>query len=212
MAIGGRVELEGMKDLRARIAQLGVNIKDVRRPSKNVGEMMLASTHQRMARGLDVHGQRLKSDRASRQGHQPLRGLADSVHYAVDQEGLALFSSDIRAGVHFRGDTIVPKRARFLTIPLRARGGESAGGAGLIANRTGRRARHYKNTFFLRKNGKLLLMQRTPGGALRALFLLVKKVKLKKNEWLGWSREDLNRTEEIYAKHLDTFESKGGAR
>lgn len=206
----------GFRDVQARIARLGLNTQDLRRPNANVAKYLVVSNKMRLDRGVDVHGRPLKSKLSKRLGVQPLGGAhrtpGKSIRSEIEGQDVNLFSTWIGAGVAYRGDVIRPKLKKYLTIPLRARGGEyssSDRGVSVVGNRTGRRALHYKNTFFIRRNGKLLLMQKQPDGALRALFLLVKSTKYPKNEWLGASSEDLDYAVKVYSKHLDTFEGNG---
>ncbi len=218
--IKGYVEVSGLKDIQERVARLGVRAQDLRRPNAFIGAQLVLNNRRRLDAGVDVHGMPLRSKLSARMGLKPLGGAAGlfgrSVHWEIEGRDLNLFSTFIGAGVAYRGDTIVPKVKKWLTIPMRARGGEFARAdraVAVLGNRTGRRAAHYskKTTFFLRRNGKLFLMQKEPGGGLRALFFLTKKVRYPKNEWLGLSASDFEMAMKKYGEHLDTF-SEGGNR
>jgi hypothetical protein len=223
MTIQSRVEMTGLADIQRRVAQLGLNLKPnaLRRPGGDIGAEMVLRTKKRLGSGRDVNGVPLRSKRSAQLGLEPLGGsdgrFGQSTHWSVDSDGVDLFSTFIGAGVAYRGDVITPKVKKFLTIPLRARGGDFASKARRVRaekNTTGRRARHYsKGTFVLRRaGGKLVIVQKTQGGALRALFLLVKKIRYPKNEWLGYAADDLKFVLERYGRHLDTFEGKGGGK
>lgn len=224
MAIVLDVKIDGLADIAQRLQKMGARMADLRDASEFIGEEMKLRTQQRMGKGLDIHSAPFKpSKRAGYMGTVPLGGsdhsLANSVNYDVTSDGLELFSTHIGAGVHQRGDTIRPKAPRkFLTIPLRAVGGSrfagnqsvKAGNAFVaqrtVQNRDGARARHYKDTFFRRKFGKLYLMQRLAGAKkVVALFLLVTSVTMPKNEWLGFTKDDEQMVIDTYAEHLDTF-------
>ena len=104
----------------------------------------------------------------------------------------------------------------YLTIPLRARGGDNGRAdraLTIVKNRTGRRARHYsaKSTFVRRTaSGKLIIFQKEPSGAIRALFLLLKRVRYPKNKWLGYSADDQKMAIDQFAKFLgEPFTDKG---
>jgi hypothetical protein len=181
--------------------------RDPRPALKDSAEEMLARTQRRMRAGVDVHGRPFTRSRGGAgRGGQTLwdRGvLAASAQYSVTRDAFDLFSSDKRARVLQEGETITPKNSQFLTIPIRARGGMfGQRDVAAIGNRTGTRARHYKNTFFLRRGERLLLMQKTPGGALRALFLLVRSVKLPRREWLGFNSADLDMVAGKLGSHI----------
>lgn len=168
---------------------------DLGRPLRWIGEEMLARTQLRMRAGTDIHGRPFTpSKRVSRDGGQTLwnRGaLAASANYSVSGDTLELFSSDVRARIHNEGGTILPKKAKWLTIPLRAVGGYGkTTDVAASPNRSGRRARDYKNTFFRRRGNKLFLCQTTESGAVRVLFLLVRSVRIPKREWLGFGADD----------------------
>jgi len=193
---------------------------------KNLGEEMLLRNQRRMRAGVDIDGKPFKtSGRSAQSGGQTLfntGALAASINYDTPGSSLELFSSDKRARVHWEGLEITPKAGhKFLTIPLRGRGGlfdSIAGGAAPLANRTGALAGHYSksSTFFLRRGSTLLLMQRvakvtgdggvsyrghkrgkgsTPAGSkytLRALFLLVTKVKIPQRKFFGFGNADVD--------------------
>jgi hypothetical protein len=220
MGLHSTFEINGLRDALLRIARLGLQAKDLRRPNGFIGAEMVKRNRARLDRSVDVNGRPMTSSLSKKLGLAPLGGghglFGKSIKWSLSGSDLELFSTFIGAGVAYRGDTIVPRVKKWLTIPLEARGGsESRGRAGLTfpegRSVTGRRALHYENTFFLRVNGKLFLVQkdkRTKGkhaGSLRFLFLLVKRVKYPKNEWLGFSNADLEMAAKTYGEHMDTF-------
>ncbi len=208
MAILFGIRLDGGGDAGKFLGGVAARMRDPRRGLKFIGEEMLLRTHKRMRAGIDVDGRAFaRSRRAEQSGGQTLfdRGaLAASVNYEANATTLDLFSSDKRARVHQEGLEIRPKKAKFLTIPLRARGGLFSGPAlDTQANRTGARASHFKNTFFLRRGRFLLLMQKTGDKTLRALFLLVRSIREKKREWLGYSPADQEMAGEVLGRHIE---------
>jgi hypothetical protein len=230
-----RVEVVGLRDIQQRIALLGDRIRPggLRRPSVEIAKRLVASNRSRLGRGVDVHGRALRSDLARRLGLAPLGGEWGLFGRSVRAEpmtsgdGVDLYSTFIGADVAYKGKTITPKVRKYLTIPLEAKGGEfsrseSGGflssGLSIKDNRTARRAAHFENTFFMRTDGKLFLVQndkrkqfRGEGKRkLRFLFLLVRSVRYPKNEWLGVSDADGAMAADVYGRHLDTF--AGGTR
>jgi hypothetical protein len=216
MALALELKSDGIPEIRERIARMRVAMKDLRAPSKLIGEEMIVRTNRRMARGLDIHGRRFRRSRRSEMLGTPTlggadRSLARSAHYSVEAGGLVWFTDHIGADVHQSGKTIRPKSAQWLTIPLRARGGNAFDSGLRLArenNRAGYRARDYKDTFFRRVRGKLFLFQQTSGrgeerGGIRALFLLVKSVRMPKNEWFGFTSSDEEMVTKVYGDHLD---------
>jgi hypothetical protein len=222
MALLIDVQSTGIRELRERIARTKTAMKDLRAPSKAIGEEMIVRTNARLGRGLDIHGRPFRRSRRSQVLGTPTLGgsdhsLARSAHYAVEGGGLVWYSDHIGADVHQSGKTITPKSAKFLTIPLRARGGTGADDSLRLTrekNRAGYRARDFKDTFFRWVNGKLFLFQKTDGrgarrGGIRALFLLVKKVTMPKNEWFGFTAGDEEMAADTYGKHIDQL---GGSK
>jgi hypothetical protein len=214
-------EINGLRDVQQRIARLGLQAKDLRRPNGFIGAEVVNRNRARLERGVDVNGRPLQSKLSDRLGLVALGGAnrtpGRSIRWGISGGDLELYSSWIGARLAFRGGVVTPRVKKYLTIPLEARGGsEARGRAGLSLAEgrsvTGRRALHYDNTFFLRTNGKLFLVQkdkRTKGkmaGSLRFLFLLVKSTRYPKNEWLGFSDADLEMAAQVYGKHMDTFE------
>ena len=85
--------------------------------------------------------------------------------------GVGGTKSVVYARIHEEGGTIVPKNAKALTIPL-------AGVKGTAAN--------YGNLFILKTvTGHALLCQKNPKRGFRALFLLVKSVKIPARHWVS---------------------------
>jgi hypothetical protein len=224
------VELVGLKEVQKRINALGDRLKPgaLRRPSVEIAKRLVASNRKRLGRGVDVHGRPLQSQLAKRLGLVPLGGEFGLFGRSVRAEpmasgdGVDLYSTFIGANVAYKGLPIVPKVSRYLTIPLEAKGGEFstsdsgrflAAGLGIKDNHTGRRARHFENTFFLEDDGKLFLVQNDTRQArskdtkrkLRFLFLLVRSVRYPKNEWIGVSDDDMAMAAEVYGAHLDAL-------
>jgi hypothetical protein len=223
------VEVVGLREIQQRIALLGDRMKPgaLRRPSVEIAKRLVASNRNRLGRGVDVHGRALQSGLAKRLGLNPLGGEFGLFGRSIRAEampggdGVDLYSTFIGADVAYQGKVITPKVSQYLTIPLEAKGGESSSsdagsflsaGLSIKDNRTARRAEHFENTFFMRTDGKLFLVQNdkrkkfSGSRKLRFLFLLVRSVRYPKNEWLGVSSEDNAMATEVYAKHLDTFE------
>lgn len=221
----------GLSDIQRRVARLSERLRPdgLRRPSVEVSKALVRANKIRLARGVDVHGRAMRSGLAKRLGLVPLGGEFRTFGRSVKAEvfghgdGVDLYSTFIGADVAYKGKTVRPKTRKYLTIPLEAKGGEFSrsergnfltAGLGIRDNRTGRRAGHYENTFFMNKDGKLFLVaadnrKRFSGEGrkkLRFLFLLVRSAQYPKNEWLGVSNEDLSMAAEVYGKHLDTFE------
>jgi hypothetical protein len=224
------IDARGLEDIQRRITALGARLKPgaLERPSTDIAKRLVISNRRRLGRGVDVNGRALNSQLARRLGLMPLGGehgtFAQSIQARAitgsGSDGVDLYSTFIGAKVAYYGKTITPKRSRYLTIPLEARGGEfssSASGrfmsAGLSIgdSYTGHRARHYDNTFFMATDGKLFLVQNdkrkkfSADGKrkLRFLFLLVKSVRYPKNEWIGVSSDDTAMAIQVYGDFLD---------
>jgi hypothetical protein len=157
-------------------------------------------------------------------GESGLFGRSIRAEPMATGDGVDLYSTFIGADVAYQGKVITPKVKQWLTIPLEAKGGEASrsetgnflsAGLSMKDNRTWRRAEHFDNTFFMRTDGKLFLVQndkREKGKnarKLRFLFLLVRSIRYPKNEWLGASNDDLVMAAEVYGAHLDTFTASG---
>jgi hypothetical protein len=69
-------------------------------------------------------------------------------------------------------------------------------------NRTGARARDFAKTFFLRRGERLFLMQKTGNGTVRALFLLVRSIRMPKREWMGFSNDDMEMAAEQLGRRI----------
>jgi hypothetical protein len=196
------LQASGIAETRGFIASAAARMRNTRPVRKFIGEEMLFRTQRRLRSGVDINGNAFTpSRRVEKFGGQTLwdRGqLAASVNYDTPGEDLELFSSDKRARVHQEGLEIRPKGGKqFLTIPLRARGGlfEGAiGGVDVKANRTGARGGHYGvgSTFIKRFGDRAYIFQKVDGKRIRALFLLLRSVKMKKREWLGFGPSDLD--------------------
>ena len=220
----------GLADLQRRIALLSDRLKPgaLRRPSVDIAKQLVLSNKRRLGRGVDVNGRPLQSEIARKLGLLPLGGEHGQFGKSIRAEpmrqgdGVDLYSTFLGAAVAYHGKVITPKRARFLTVPLEAKGGEFsrsdsgsflAAGLGIKANTTARRARDYENTFVLNTGGGLFIVQSdkrktsTEGNSrkLRFLFLLVRQVRYPKNEWLGVSNDDSTNAIEVYGGYLDTF-------
>lgn len=209
--MGVLFQYEGFKEARQFLAGAAGRMRDTRTARKFIGEEQLARNQRRIRAGIDVDGKRFTpSRRVQMSGGQTLvdRGrLAASLNYDTPGENLDLYSSDKRARVHWEGREIKPTGGRkFLTIPLRARGGMHSGdGIDIRANRTGARASHFskKTTFFRWVRGRLFLFQRTEARGIRALFLLVRSVKMPERKWFGFSSEDLEMASQVLGRHVE---------
>lgn len=199
MAVVFRVD--GLRATRGFLGATAKRARDLAPALRSIGEEMLARTQSRLSSGVDVHGRPFKRSRRGGQTLWDSGALAASVNYELlGGTRLDLFSTALYARVHNEGLTIVPRQKKWLTIPLRAAG--NRGTLNLRANRGGARARHYTKTFFLRRGGRLFLMQRDRPGALRALFLLVKKVQMPRREWLGYGAGDERMVAETIERHV----------
>lgn len=208
MALLFKITRKGESDARGMYAGAAKRARNLAPALRNLGEEFVTSNAQRIAAGLDVDGRPFaKSRRAEKFGGQTMfntGALASSVNYEARSRALEMFSTDPRAAVHYDGKLIKPRRAKFLTIPLRAPGGMFAGVALTTkGNRAGDRARHYKDTFFLRRGARLFLMQKVGGGKqLRALFMLVKSIQMKKRKWFGFGSRELARAQEAIPGYI----------
>lgn len=208
--------IEGLEAVERSLGRVGRSMKDVRPASKAVGEALRNSHKRRLAAGLDIHGRPMRSAASMLSGKRPLggpeRSFGRSLAWSVGPRGdLEFFSTFKGAAVMQRGGEIRPEKAKFLTIPMRARGGAfDLGERGPIrGNRAGKRARDYKDTFFRRVKGQLYLFQKTPsaaghGSKIRALFLLVRSVRMPKNEWFGLTRADDAMIETSYLDYIES--------
>lgn len=223
------IELRGLAEIQKRVALLGDRLKPgaLRRPGVEIAKALVASNRSRLARGVDVNGRALRTGAAVRRGLKPLGGgdglFARSVRaqpFTSGGDGVDIYSTFIGADVAYKGKEIRPKTAKYLTVPLEAKGGEgsetasggfASAGLSLFGNTTGRRARHYDNTFFLEDDGRLFIAQRDKRvkgkntNRIRFLFLLIRRMRYPQNEWLGASEGDMSMAAETYGRHLDTF-------
>jgi len=197
--------ISGLEETREEVGGVAQRFHDNRAARKYVGEEMLARTQSRMRRGVDINGKPFgPSGRVKKFGGQTLwasGALAAATNYDTPGKDLELFNTNKTARAHYEGATIRPTGGRkFLTIPLRSRGGlfeGAVGGVDVKGSRTGARAGHYSkdSTFFKWAKGKLFLMQSVKSGSgktrLRALFLLVRSVTLPKREFIGFGQSDL---------------------
>jgi hypothetical protein len=194
-------DISELKTYRKKLVAMGdrARTKNLRRVHSFVGPEITLRTKRRMNAGVDVDGLPLKSRRAARRGTPPLGGAykayGRSLKWSLDTNGdLKHFSTHPGADVVYSGKDIVPVNGKFLTLPVEAPGGfandssSPADDLSLIGNRSGLRARHYKNTFFRWLTGRLWLLQKEDNSKrLRFLFLLVKKTSRPPNKWMGFS-------------------------
>ena len=223
------IEIVGLADVQRRIALLDQRLRPsaLRQPNVDIAKRLVLSNRRRLARGVDVNGRPLRSGLAKRLGLIPLGGehgpFSRSIRAEPIGNGVDLYSTFIGAAVAYSGKVITPRYARFLTIPIEAENDEfsvsDAGGSflsaglGIKENRTARRARDYENTFWMRTDGKLFLVQNDKrkkfsaanSRKLRFLFLLVRSMRYPRNEWLGVSADDIAMAIDEYGAHLDTF-------
>jgi len=203
-------QIGGLREVRSFLSGAAARMRNTRPARKNAGEEMLVRTQRRMRAGVDINGVPFKpSRRVEKFGGQTLwdkGAMAASANYDTPDQDLELFSTDKRSRVHQEGLEIKPKKGQFLTIPLRARGGlfEGAiGGVDVQANRTGARAGHYANTFIKRFGDRLYIFQKIAGSKrIRALFLLLRSVKMPKREWLGFSEADVSMVADKIGAHI----------
>jgi len=194
--------LAGARDTLAAIKGMTERAANPTRAFKFIGEAELTRNAHNIAAGRDTDGKPFKqSRRAAAGGGQTMlnRGeMASSINYVASADSLDFDSSSRAAAVHYDGLEI--KGRPWLTIPLRAKGGVFAGVTlDISKNRTGARARHFKNTFFARRGGKLFLFQKVGAHQVRALFILVRSVKMPVRKWMG---VDLNRAAEVLGRHV----------
>lgn len=99
------------------------------------------------------------------------------------------------AFIHEYGGTIVPVKAKMLTVPLKA----AMTPAGVLR----KSAREWANTWMLKsKAGNLLIMRTKSGGDIEPLFVLKRKVVIKASEWAG---KAVNATLDDLDKELETL-------
>jgi hypothetical protein len=199
--------MSGFRETRRFLAGTSARIRNPESALRDAGEDQIFRNTHRMRAGRDIDGRPFKaSRRVERSGGQTLfdRGaLAASQNVDASNTKLDYYSTDKRARAHWDGALIVPKKASFLTIPLRARGGMFGGeDLSVRQNRAGDRARHYKNTFFKWRGGRLFLFQKIGEKKVRALFMLVRSIKLPQRKWMGYGGDDLARLRERLRAHV----------
>jgi phage gpG-like protein len=212
-----QLEVVGLREAQDAIRRLGLSAADTRKPRALVGEEMLHRTEQRFARGEAPDGSRWKRSRRAEVGSgQTLSDtgtLKSRIAYDVRGDDLDLYSWDKRARVHQLGLTITPKDGHdYLTIPLRAEGGNYASAETPTIRRKGRdgrKAKHYGpdadgagRTWIARVHGKLYIFQATGPHSVRALFLLVRSVTLPARPFLGFNEDDLAMVLLIFGDHF----------
>jgi len=144
-----------------------------------------------------------------------LRSSFNSLVGRIGNDVVGVVGSGVRSGarvsyadIHETGGVIRPKRAKWLTIPLRdalTKSGSQLRGGAL-------RARDFKNTFFMRtKNGNLLLMQRKTKKKNIALFVLKKSVTIPARHYMTKGVALMkDRTVRIFTEVLDKhFKNRG---
>ncbi len=109
--------------------------------------------------------------------------LAQSVRWKLRKYGLG-FKLTAESGVPYgtiqeHGGTIVPIRAKYLTIPLPA----ALTSAGVLR----KPAREWSNTFVQRSSSGNLIIFQNRGNKIIPLFILKKKVKIKPTHWASQS-------------------------
>jgi phage gpG-like protein len=112
--------------------------------------------------------------------------LATSIKPEAHRDDVVLGTNVAYAAVHQFGGTIRPKRSRWLTIPAE----------GVMG-----RARDFRDTFFMRAGGALLLMQKQ-GQDPRLLFTLVKQVTIPARPFLVVRDQDLAKVGRILTKFV----------
>jgi len=160
-------------DIRIKTSALKVSAKLKKKKARINPQLLIGM---RLAL-LKLRGQQVKDLTSKRFGLGRGRGrLANSLATVVRKSGdtvIGLMGTGLPyALAHEFGATITPKKSQYLTIPAKGIKG---------------RAREYMNTFFYRKGGRLLLLQKTGKESIRLLFTLVKSVKLRKKKWMSKS-------------------------
>lgn len=119
-------------------------------------------------------------------GGKPLQDtgrLRDSIRARATSTDLVVGTGLIYAPVHQHGAVIVPRRGKYLAIPLSP--------PLTVSQRRTMGPRDFPNTFIAKsKRGTLLVFQRTSGGV-RPIFLLVKSVRIKQRRFLRFLPEHL---------------------
>lgn len=127
MALKFEVTLDGLPQLVQDVRAIRSRLNDRRPALRFIGEELLVVNENRLARGVDFEGRPMKpSRRAQAVGGQTMvdqGNLQGSLHTAVQGGDLELFSSDIRAAVHWYGKTIKPKAGEYLTIVFQGEDG-----------------------------------------------------------------------------------------
>jgi hypothetical protein len=194
-------EIVGLKKFREEMLARGNRARaSFRRPNEFLGKEFVSRGRRLLDLALDIDGNPLKSRLAQARGRTPFGGAhgsyGKSLHYGHDGGDLKYFSTHPGADVAWSGKTLVPKTAKFFTIPVEAdggyamkttsRGGFSRGGLSIESGRTGRKARDYKDTFFKWIGGRLWLLQKEKDSKrLRFLFYLTKQTRHNVNKWAG---------------------------
>jgi len=127
MALKFEVLIDGQPQLVKEVQGVAARLKDRRPALRFIGEELLVINEDRLSRGLDFEGRPMKpSKRAQATGGQTMvaeGNLQGSLHTSVRGGDLDLFSSDIRAAVHWYGKTILPKAGEYLTIVFQGENG-----------------------------------------------------------------------------------------
>ena len=114
------VETEGLDEVVSAINRLGLRPADTLAWRKDMGEQFVLNVADRFATGTAPDGSKWpESGRVREGGGQTLLDhgrLRDSVHYTPLAGDLEISSNDIRADVHDKGKTILPKKGQFLVF------------------------------------------------------------------------------------------------
>ena len=175
-------------------------VKDLKNPlpaNQVAAEIMLRSIRKNFRDG--GRPTRWKPSRRAESGHKtlvgPTRSLMTGINKRVTKKTVSVGLKDKRARLLNYGGKVVPKNAKYLTIPV-----------GLTANekRRGLTARDFENTFFHEsKNGKLFLMQNMGKGEKpRVLFLLVKSMIMPARPFILFQKQDIVLISKEYARHI----------
>jgi hypothetical protein len=121
----------------------------------------------------------------SRQRHRPesprnyYADAAKSTGFLVTPKAAYVEVGQVGIGLHLRGGTVRPKRAKALTIPTR--------------RAQGRRAREIQNLFVLKARSGRTWLAQNDNGRVRLFFLLVKKADIPRDPTVIPSDADIER-------------------
>ena len=116
--------------------------------------------------------------------------LMNSISRRHTGEEATVFTRDLRARIHEFGGVIRPRNAEALTIPI-------------APEAEGRKARSFKDTFLLAREGQpALIMQRVEGDKPKALYVLQKLVRMPARPFMTPPEEDLKKMDRLVLEHV----------